>query len=230
MAVADKKKSEGGEQAGWVLLSLEGLVVPLRQTAHDILKSALTENGLPFTESFFAHCPETASPEPLIAAVNQNFKAGAAAQKKIAEALRSGFDNFWSAPRTVAGFDALLKSILARDLHIVAITNLGADVAEAVMARAGLRDASALLLTFEKNEKPFPDPSSWLRAVKQSGAHPLDCVALVSSGPGCKSALAAGLRSVAVPDGLTSWQDYSGADYVADSLQDSAIVDHLVPV
>ncbi len=73
------------------------------------------------------------------------------------------------------------------------------DIIETVLIRLGIRPYftlwhSALL---EKRNKPYPDV--YLGAAKLLGVDPSACLAFEDSGNGLRSALAAGMRTVAVP-------------------------------
>lgn len=66
--------------------------------------------------------------------------------------------------------------------------------------------------------KPWPDP--YLAALKKSGFSPEECIAIEDSPRGIQSARAAGLRSVAIPCGLTVGQNFAGADAVLGEISE----------
>ena len=66
----------------------------------------------------------------------------------------------------------------------------------------------------------FPRADDWLKMLKQCGKERCTLVAVVSSQVACKGALTAGAACIAVPDQFTSFQDFSGAKLVLDSLSD----------
>ncbi|MBM3817858.1 MAG: HAD family phosphatase [Acidimicrobiia bacterium] len=66
--------------------------------------------------------------------------------------------------------------------------------------------------------KPAPDP--YLLAVDRSGVAVEECLAIEDSERGLAAALAAGLRCVVVPSGLTRRQTFSGAHRVLGSVSE----------
>ncbi|MFO1491641.1 MAG: hypothetical protein U1F87_12170 [Kiritimatiellia bacterium] len=76
------------------------------------------------------------------------------------------------------------------------------------------------LLCFEANEKGFPRADLWLKAAKETNFPPAARLSLVTSMRTCKSALTAGMRCLALPDGFTAFQDFGGAHAIVDSIED----------
>ncbi|RJQ47753.1 MAG: HAD family phosphatase [Gaiellales bacterium] len=75
---------------------------------------------------------------------------------------------------------------------------------EFVLAREDYRDS-----------KPSPEP--YLAALERYGLDPRQCVAVEDSSRGLESALAAGLRCIVIPAGLTRGSDFTGAAAVLAS-------------
>ena len=66
-----------------------------------------------------------------------------------------------------------------------------------------------------------PHPETYIRACEMIDAKPERCVAFEDTLSGARSAKDAGLICIAVPTDLTKGQDFSFADYEAESLKDA---------
>ena len=74
------------------------------------------------------------------------------------------------------------------------------QIIELVLDRSGLRDFFAAVLSSQEVEHGKPAPDVYLTVAKQLGVEPSDCVAVEDSTNGIKAALAAGMRTIAVPN------------------------------
>ena len=68
------------------------------------------------------------------------------------------------------------------------------------------------------NHKPHPDP--YLAAAQRLGLDPAECIAVEDSERGLRSAVAAGMRCLVVPGGLSLDGDFALAHRVLDSAHD----------
>jgi beta-phosphoglucomutase-like phosphatase (HAD superfamily) len=71
---------------------------------------------------------------------------------------------------------------------------------EATLARFGLRDRFAAVVTGSCVARPKPAPDIFLEAARRLGASPEACVVLEDSVAGVMAARAAGMRAIAVPE------------------------------
>lgn len=95
-------------------------------------------------------------------------------------------------------------------------------VIDEVLAVAGLRDAFAVTVSSEEVPRGKPAPDVYLEAARRLGEPPSACAAVEDSANGIRSAVAAGLHAVAIPN-----RDYpppadalAGADLIVESLSD----------
>jgi beta-phosphoglucomutase-like phosphatase (HAD superfamily) len=98
-------------------------------------------------------------------------------------------------------------------------------VIDEVLAIAGLRDAFGATVSSEEVPRGKPAPDVYLEAARRLGRPPEACAAVEDSANGIRSAIAAGMHAVAVPN-----RDYpppetvlADADLVAESLADLTV-------
>jgi HAD superfamily hydrolase (TIGR01509 family) len=73
-------------------------------------------------------------------------------------------------------------------------------IIELVLDRSGVRDCFAVILSSEEVDQGKPAPDVYLAAARELGVDPGDCVAIEDSTNGIKAAVAAGMRTIAVPN------------------------------
>jgi HAD superfamily hydrolase (TIGR01509 family) len=73
-------------------------------------------------------------------------------------------------------------------------------IIELVLERSGLIPSFAAVVSSEEVERGKPAPDVYLATARTLGVHPNDCVAVEDSANGIKSAVAAGMRTIVVPN------------------------------
>ena len=122
------------------------------------------------------------------------------------------------------GADELLDYLKERGIKRIVATASSAEIAKERLARVGLLDkldevVSALMVPHGK-----PAPDIYLYACSEAGELPQDCMAVEDSPNGVRSASAAGLRTIMVPDLTPADEEleklyYKKADTLADVKQ-----------
>lgn len=141
-------------------------------------------------------------------------KLVAEAEKTLASSLAD------SSVKIEKGFDKMLKAARERSMELGALTSLDEKTAMGLMDRLGLLGMGARLLVYSVEGRVFPTADAWLKLAKVVRTPASLCHVIVTSSASCKAALSGGMRCVAVPDEFTSFQDFTGADYVVDDLSD----------
>lgn len=98
------------------------------------------------------------------------------------------------------GVTELLDTIAALGLKTAIATAATRENAEANLIRAGLRDRFEVVITRDDVEHSKPNPDIFLAAAAGIGVGPADCLAIEDSHNGVRSAHAAGMLTVMVPD------------------------------
>ena len=76
----------------------------------------------------------------------------------------------------------------------------------------GVRPLFGPIVTGDTVARRKPAPDVYLEAARRLGVDPARSIAIEDSGPGITAALAAGMKTVAIPHWLTARHDLSGAD------------------
>jgi beta-phosphoglucomutase-like phosphatase (HAD superfamily) len=204
-----------------VLVELEGTAVPTRAVMYAAVVEALKKDhpdfGLP---PFLAHGLH-AVPAQMADDLASHLKLKAAGREKLLQAVLSALTaHFTNTPVLTAGLDRLLDGCVAADAKIAVLSWQPEREARALAERVGLMKWKPALLSFSEVHHEFPGPDTYLRGLKPLGSTPHRSIALVTSRPSSHAALAAGMRCAVVPDEYTGFQDFSGADWVADAWTD----------
>lgn len=116
------------------------------------------------------------------------------------------------------GLMALQAAIQERGLPWAVATSSSRHHAETILAQLGLADACGAIAAGNEAAQGKPAPDIYLLAAERLGISPEYCLALEDSAPGCRAALAAGMKVVAVPTPETADGDYSFTPYRYESL------------
>jgi HAD superfamily hydrolase (TIGR01509 family) len=125
------------------------------------------------------------------------------------------------------GVVGLLNALQVASLPIAVATSAMHEYADFVLTRLNLKQRFRFILTSEDVRCGKPDPEVYLLAAKQLDLMPNQMMVLEDSANGCRAALAAGAYTVAVPNRHTSKHNFSGAQFIADTLADPRILEAL---
>jgi beta-phosphoglucomutase len=98
---------------------------------------------------------------------------------------------------------ALVRRVRAQGYATALTTVSHAAQAFIVLDALGLRDAFDVIVTVDDVAHAKPDPELYLVAARRLGRPPANCLAIEDSLPGVQSAVAAGMRCVAIANELT---------------------------
>jgi HAD superfamily hydrolase (TIGR01509 family) len=99
----------------------------------------------------------------------------------------------------IPGADAAVRA-LAASWPLGLASSANRQIIELVLARAGWRELFAVTVSSEEVARGKPAPDVYLQATRRLAAAPQRCVAVEDSGAGIRSAHAAGLAVVAIPN------------------------------
>ena len=216
----DPQEKEAARSPYTIVFELEGAALAGRQAEYDTLVSLLKtdkKNGL--TPSLFIrHCLNR-SPASYLPGLLDTLGAKQNPTKSLIEEIEAGIAMFMASPEAAANTTvaSMLRAGQAREIPAVALTAAKEAAARGVLEQWGDPFASATVYRADPVPPVFPRCDVWLKLLKSIKRSPASCVALVGSQAAAKSALAAGLRCIAIPDSFTAFQDFSGVSAVIDA-------------
>jgi putative hydrolase of the HAD superfamily len=237
-SAAAAKESDGKKQAmeaGALLFILEGVGSQARQALYDATRAALDDQGVKLTQALFARHGFHPTAEAIASGL-----ADAATGKKInADKLAAAIGSAVSThiaklSKLPEGLAKLVDAAVKRDMPVALMTALPEEAAAAALARCGYGDGAIQVFAFpDAVGGGFPRADLWIKIAKQLGKSTRACLVAADDAAACKSALAAGMKCVAVPVALTAHQDFCGADVILDAwdeLSAREILDTAIPV
>ncbi len=215
----DTERTTSRGDAGALLFELEGVPSNGRHAAFEVLKKIIGSHGGVLTPAIFSRYAIQPRPDAYAADVIEKSGAMKLTPAALVESFNAGFIAYLLSDKTsmAAAFAKLLDEGQKQGLEAAAITTLPVETAQSLLAHLGLADKGVKLLSFSEAGNLFPRADMWLKAAKQLGRSVRACIVVADHSSAIKSALAAGMKSVAAPSSLTSHQDFCGADVLLDS-------------
>ena len=121
------------------------------------------------------------------------------------------------------GLVELLAALERQQIPKAIATSSRRSFLKNVLSRFDLEPRFAFTLTAEDVTHGKPDPEIYLTAARRLNRAPAEVLVLEDSHHGCRAAVAAGAHAVAVPGGHSRRHDFSGTQFIAESLVDRRI-------
>ncbi|EAQ80064.1 HAD family hydrolase [Blastopirellula marina] len=125
------------------------------------------------------------------------------------------------------GLLALLDSLEQAELPKGVATSSGRPMAEKILGTFAILPRLRFLLCGTDVENGKPNPEIYLLAAEKMGVSPERMLVLEDSHTGSRAAIAAGAFVVATPGDHSRHHDFTGAQFVADTLEDARIYEVL---
>ncbi|MFT5124644.1 MAG: beta-phosphoglucomutase-like phosphatase (HAD superfamily) [Kiritimatiellia bacterium] len=215
-------EEEAAQPSFAILFELDNLIGNARYAAFEVLSGILKEKNITFTGPEFARYCLFSKPQYYIEAVQEAVGAKKLSTAKLIEDVESGIGLHLSSAKLdlPEGLKKIMEKGKARGIEFAAVSCLPPKILNALTSKLDLQSLGIKLFTFKEVERHFPRADAWLRVAKEMEIDPRSCLVLGTSQYACKSALTAGMRTVAVPDQLTGFQDYGGSLMVVDNLDE----------
>lgn len=119
----------------------------------------------------------------------------------------------------------LIKDVKAKGLKLAIASGSSKEILEFLVRKQGVYDYFDYVVSTDavKNGKPAPDV--YLFVAKKLGVLPAHCVVFEDAESGVRSAKAAGMYCIAVPNSYTTDQNFSEADKIDSSLKELSLED-----
>lgn len=210
------------EKAREVLFfELEMLATTGRESLFKAVKKVMKSKDMDVTEGLFSQCCMTPRPGASIQALIANSGRNLTTGDQLTDQAENAIKKFFTGEAELnAALPAVIKAAQKMDIEVVAISAWSEDIATALMTKLGLDTLGVQLAALDCTDALFPRADHWLRLLKQREQDMIPVIALVSSAASCRGALTAGATCVAIPDALTSFEDFSGAKIILDSLDE----------
>lgn len=215
------KSGECQKPATALVLELEFMLFPGRQLMYKSFCGVLKSHQVTVDQILFSrYCLPRTIEKGLPGLLSALGKKGLAAEN-IAAKIKQQFESSLKASSNlpIPGLVALLKKAVENNIKVGLLSFLPRENADQLMARLPFSQ-TACLHVMKKAADDLPTADSWLSLLKAAAVSPRCAVALTGSATACKSALTVGMRCVVAPDCFTAWQDFTGADLVAENISD----------
>jgi beta-phosphoglucomutase-like phosphatase (HAD superfamily) len=223
--VADKKKTADRQKNPTlprraILFELENVAVKGRQIMFDQLKEILKTKDIEFSPAMFSrYClcqPPRAFVRPILGLAGKTRLSEQKLVEEIAEKTAEAFKN--DRLKLEPALRKLLKEMADRSILAGAVTSLEKGAADTLASHLGLPSLGVRLLHVDSDNRCFTGVDAWLKLARTLSVAPACCAVLATSGPSCRSATAAWMHCIAMPDRFTAFQDFGGSDLVVDTL------------
>ncbi|MCW2350527.1 HAD family hydrolase [Sphingobium sp. B12D2B] len=182
-----------------VVFDMDGVLFDTEMLYRAAMFSAGDEGGHTITEALFnatLGCPWPTARQHLLDHFGSDFPAD-----DFRHRVRAYFDQFVAQDLPLKpGVVALLDVLDAAGLPRAIATSSGHEQVRHHLAHHGLADRFMHVVAFGDYQAGKPAPDPYLLAAERLGIAPADCLALEDSHNGVRSAAAAGMMTVMVPD------------------------------
>lgn len=210
------------EQKKGVIVEFDFTAMNGAELLYKTMEKILVDNEIPFDTRAEAQYLAGGNYQGGLAeyfAVVKTKKTAAKAAKDIADAFRAALNT--AVPKAVSSdFSAFVKALADKGVFVVISTR--ADLDAVKDAFAGLLGDNVALYQETASTYGSVKWDAWRRACVSNRLRNFLTIAVTGSGFGVKSALLAGMGSVAVINDHVAYQDFGGADEAVDKLDAAA--------
>jgi HAD superfamily hydrolase (TIGR01509 family) len=181
-----------------VVFDLDGVIVDSEQVWDDVRQAYTRKVGGTFTEEATRAMMGMSSPE-WSRYMAESLGVPGTPQQINADIVALMLERYGEAPPLIPGAVDAVRRIGARwPLAIASSSN--PELIEVVLQTAGIESLFATAVSSEEVARGKPAPDVYLEAARRLGVEPARCAAVEDSHAGIRSAKAAGMRVVAVPN------------------------------
>jgi len=203
---------------GAVVFDLDGVVVDSEQVWDDVREQLVRERGGRWHAGAQAAMMGMSSPE-WSSYLHDELGLPESPQELNDEVVRRMLARYREdLPLIDGAVDAVRR--LAAEFPLAVASSSNRQLIEADLERAGIAERFAAVVSSEEVARGKPAPDVYLEAARRLGVEPARCAAIEDSSSGIRSAHAAGMRVVVVPN--THYPPAADALALADAIVGSA--------
>jgi len=208
-----------------LLFELETLAIGSRKLVYGAVKDALKSDRVSLPPHMFSRYCLNGDPGEYLPVVFEASGKKSAPSAKLADTIESKINDALSdGKRKLA---PALTEVIAEagkcDVKVGALSCLAPPLSDTIAANLGLSEMDLPIQAVGSRSARKTMTEGWLRLAKTLGVSPYRCLAVGTLAASCQAALKANMRCVAIPDELTSFQDFSGADLILETFDAAPI-------
>jgi HAD superfamily hydrolase (TIGR01509 family) len=207
-----------------LILDFDGLIVDTETPIFEGWQAAFRDHGQELTLDEWRHSLGTFGGFDPVGCLEARLGAGFDG-KPVAEAVRTAYLVACQAQPLLPGVVDLLAEARALGVGVAVASSSTRAWVEGWLARHAIRERVDHVCGRDDVARVKPHPDLFLLAARRLGAEPAGCVVYEDSPNGIRAAKAAGMRSVAVPNGVTRALDLGGPDLVQSSLAERPLAE-----
>lgn len=225
MAAAKKEKEvEGASAKSALIFEMDNVALGARRIRYEVLAGILQEQGIELTPVVYSRYCLHPAPSAFMPGFLKRMQYTATPPEQVIERMMGETVSRLMQKTTVVneGLIKWIQAAVSRGAVVACVSMLPQESADAVAAHLGFERWGVEVFSALPNaeDRSFPRAEHWLRMIKAIDRNPTRCLALVSSMFTAKTALAAMMNVVAVPDEFTEYQDFCGANLVCADLKE----------
>ena len=204
-----------------LMIELDYVIVNLREIEFDAIKRGISPKGVELTSAMFSRSTMSPNHRAVIGSILQSAGKKSDAIEKAVNEVNKSIIEYCSENAVInSGVVELINIAKSRNVNVKLYTALDNQIAENLVNKIGLSDMGIEIINPSEIRESFPKADDWLKMLKKADIEDKTIVAVVSSQLACKGALTAGASCIVVPDKFTDFQDFSGAMFILDKLND----------
>lgn len=225
MAASKKDKAvEGASAKSALIFEMDNVALGARQIRYEVLAGILKEQGVALSPVLFSRYCLHPAPSAFLPEFLKTMKVKSATPEQVMDRLTGETVSRLMQKTTLVneGLIKWMEAAVARGAVVACVSMLPQESAEAVASHLGFDRWGVQVFSGLPSaaDRSFTRAEHWLRMAKAIDRNPKRCLALVSSMATAKTALAAMMHVVAVPDAFTEYQDFCGANLVCSDLKE----------
>jgi HAD superfamily hydrolase (TIGR01509 family) len=181
-----------------VIFDLDGVIVDSEHVWDEVRASYTRESGGRYTDSATRDMMGMSSPEWSAYMASQLGVPGTPEEINAAVVERM-LARYGAAPPLIPDAVDAVRAI-AQHWPVAIASSSNRELIDVVLTAAGLVDAVRVAVSSEEVDRGKPAPDVYLEAARRLGVEPSRCAAVEDSHNGIRSAKAAGMRVVAIPN------------------------------